>query len=178
MCKKEPWKVLLADAVVVAQCKLSLYYSSADGARGQIYNGATVLDPSQRLGVYKSPGFDPKLHWQYEKDFRQSYEKLFSHLDEHEERTAPPPLSASQLSFTALAASRRKTKTAVLSISIQLDDYLRSDPTDDNDPLTFWHSRSDSAPGLAHMAKDVLAVAIAGVGVERVFSAARRVCSY
>ncbi len=28
------------------------------------------------------------------------------------------------------------------------------------------------------MAKDVLAVAIASVGVERVFSAARRVCSY
>ncbi len=36
--KKEPWKVLLADAVVVAHRKLSQYYSSADGARGQIYN--------------------------------------------------------------------------------------------------------------------------------------------
>jgi hypothetical protein len=71
-----------------------------------------------------------------------------------------------------------KTKTAVWSISTQLDDYLRSDPTDDNDPLAFWRSQSDSAPGLAQMAKDVLAVAIAGVGVERVFSAARRVCSY
>jgi hypothetical protein len=67
--KREPWKVLLADEVVVAHRKLSLYYSSTDGARGQIYNWAIVLDPSQRLEVYKSHGFDPKLYPQYGKDF-------------------------------------------------------------------------------------------------------------
>jgi hypothetical protein len=64
------------------------------------------------------------------------------------------------------------------SISTQLDHYLRSNSTEDDNPLVLWCSRSGSAPGLVQMAKDVLAVAIAGIGVERVFSAARRVCSY
>jgi hypothetical protein len=51
--KRDEWKVLLADSVVTAHRKLSLYYSNTDGPRGQISNLATVLDPTQRLAVYQ-----------------------------------------------------------------------------------------------------------------------------
>jgi hypothetical protein len=34
------------------------------------------------------------------------------------------------------------------------------------------------SPGLAHMAKDVLAAPISGVGVEHLFSTARQVCTF
>ncbi len=33
-------------------------------------------------------------------------------------------------------------------------------------------------PSLAQMAKDILAIPVAGVGVERIFSIARQICSY
>ncbi len=89
--KAEPWKVLLADSVVAAHRKLSQYYSNADGRRGKIYNLATVHDPSQRLAVYKSLNFEPRLYRQYDRDFGQAYEQSYSQLD------GQPSLQLSQL---------------------------------------------------------------------------------
>jgi hypothetical protein len=176
--KSDAWKVTLADSVVVAHPKLSWYYSNADGPRGQIYNWATVLNPSQRLAVYKTASFNPKLHDEYNDDFLSGYGRMYSQLDQPEERSPSPPVSAARLSFTALAASRVRSKSSRTSCQPQLNEYPRSDLTDDDDPLAFWRSREESFPGLAQMAKDVLAVPIAGVGVEHLFSIARRICSY
>jgi hypothetical protein len=82
------------------------------------------------------------------------------------------------MSYTALATSKMRPKATAATLPSQLDDYFRAEVTDDNDPLAFWRSREETAPGLAQMAKDILAIPIAGVGVERIFSAARRVCGY
>jgi hypothetical protein len=71
-----------------------------------------------------------------------------------------------------------QSKAIGTSCFTQLNDYLRSEVTEDDDLLVFWRSRQATALGLAQMAKDVLAVPIAGVGVERIFSAARRICGY
>ncbi len=71
-----------------------------------------------------------------------------------------------------------QSKAIGTSCFTQLNDYLRSEVTEDDDLLVFWRSRQATAPGLAQMAKDVLAVPIAGVGVERIFSAARRIGGY
>jgi hypothetical protein len=47
--RTSPWKRLLADSVVAARQKLAEYYSMTDGARGNIYKWATILNPTQRL---------------------------------------------------------------------------------------------------------------------------------
>ncbi len=65
----EGWRVLLADSVVVTNYKLSQYYSNNDSPRDQIYNLATVLDPTQSLRIYMSNNFEPGLFEQYNKDF-------------------------------------------------------------------------------------------------------------
>jgi hypothetical protein len=44
--------------------------------------------------------------------------------------------------------------------------------------LAFWQSVKGVAPGLGQMVKDVLVMPISGVGVERVFSTARQICTY
>src|SRR5215208_8106522 len=44
--------------------------------------------------------------------------------------------------------------------------------------LDWWRINETKFPTLAQMAKDFLAIPIAGVGVERVFSSARDVCTY
>ncbi len=66
-----------------------------------------------------------------------------------------------------------RPKTTDACLSSQLNDYLCAEVTEDDDPLAFGRSREEKAPGLAQMAKDILAIPIAGVGVERIFSAAR-----
>jgi hypothetical protein len=82
------------------------------------------------------------------------------------------------MSFTALAMSKMRPKTTCISLSSQLNDYLQAEVTEDDDPLAFWRLREETAPGLAQTAKDILATPIAGVAVERIFSAARRVSGY
>lgn len=42
----------------------------------------------------------------------------------------------------------------------------------------FWKGQESTSPGLAAMARDMLCVAGAGVGIERVFSKSRNVCHY
>lgn len=48
----------------------------------------------------------------------------------------------------------------------------------EKDPLSAWKQLEREFPALALMARDVLAVPISGVGVERTFNMARDVCGY
>lgn len=44
--------------------------------------------------------------------------------------------------------------------------------------MTIWQQKEIDYPGLALMARDILAIPIAGVGVERTFNFARDICHY
>jgi hypothetical protein len=122
--------------------------------------------------------FIPKLHDEYDNDFCQGYNKMYSQLNQPEDETSSPPVSSARLSITALAASRVQTRSTCFCRSTQLDDYLISAPIEDNDLLAFWHAHAKSFLGVAQMAKDVLAVLITGVGVLHMFSITQRICSY
>ena len=62
--------------------------------------------------------------------------------------------------------------------SNHIENYLGTSVTQDESPLEFWKTKEHEMPGLAQMAKDVLVVPIAGVGIERLFNTARNICSY
>jgi hypothetical protein len=85
--------------------------------------------------------------------------------------TAALPATSSSLS----SLLRRRLKPA--AILSELDSYLASGITVDDDLLRFWKAREGMSPIFAQMAKDVLAVPISGVGVERTFSVARQLCT-
>jgi len=59
-----------------------------------------------------------------------------------------------------------------------LESPLYSVNGDGLDILEYWKSQAVIFPALAAMAKDVLAIPIAGVGVERLFNMARDVITY
>ena len=44
--------------------------------------------------------------------------------------------------------------------------------------LDYWKERQFAFPGLARMARDILAIPAASVGVERIFNSARDICHY
>jgi hypothetical protein len=49
---------------------------------------------------------------------------------------------------------------------------------DDRQPLAVWKSLETQLPSLSAMARDLLCIPLAGVGVERVFNFARDMCGY
>jgi hypothetical protein len=147
--KKEVWKVLLADSVVAAHRKLSQYYSNTDGPQVQIYNLAIVLDPTQRLTVYQSKNFEQGLYQQYNNEFRQVYMTKYSQLDKRDAPRVSTAPSTARMSFTALATTKMRPKTTDTILPSQLNDYLRAEVTEDDDPLAFRRSREATVSGLA-----------------------------
>jgi hypothetical protein len=82
------------------------------------------------------------------------------------------------MDLTSIARAKRNQTTRGTVTGTSLDRYLLSEATSDLQILQYWKVHEHLMPGLAQMAKDVLAIPIAGVGVERIFSVARQVCSY
>ncbi len=84
-----------------------------------------------------------------------------------------------RLGFAALVAlkQRQKVKCAAHTRTSRLEDYLTSPISSETDILSYWQSQEQDMPGLAQMAKDILAVPISGVGIERRFSTAQQICS-
>jgi hypothetical protein len=54
----------------------------------------------------------------------------------------------------------------------------KSPATNNRDILHFWQQHETDFPGQAKMARDVLAISFSGAGVQRLFFAARLICSY
>ena len=82
-------------------------------------------------------------------------------------------LDYAQIHLAAVAAQQQRKNLPINTNSSQLDSYLQSASTQENNPLTFWQAMTTSSPRLAQMAKNVLAVPISGVGVEKQFNTAR-----
>ncbi len=173
--KSEPWNVGLADSVSAAHRKLAEYYSRTDGQGGTIFNLACVLDPMQKLDLYRSPAFEARYASIYETEFRTFYRDNYSHL-ENEPDSVQQAARGTTDDFVSLAIAQHQASKGQKNRFSGLNQYLQSETTDDVDILSFWRDYEQRAPGLAQMAKDILAVPIAGVGVERHFSIARHIC--
>ncbi len=74
--------------------------------------------------------------------------------------------------------AKRNLTTRSTVTSTTLDQYLLLKTTSIFLILQYWKVHVHLILSLAQMAKDVLAVPIAGVGVEQDFLVARQVCSY
>jgi hypothetical protein len=173
------WKVKLAESLLAAHQKLASYYRNTDGLQGQIYNWATVLYPAQRLETYKTSNIDKKLLRAYKSDFRQQY-KRYEHLERVATPKPTPRLVSVRMGFAALATlkQREHVRRATASHTSRLNDYLSAAAILERDILLYWVSQEQHSPGLAQIARDILAVLISSVGVERLFSTACQICCY
>jgi hypothetical protein len=51
------WKRDLGNCVGAAHAKLAKYYCKTEGPKGRFYNFACILNPAQKLSLYRGPGF-------------------------------------------------------------------------------------------------------------------------
>jgi hypothetical protein len=174
--KMTPWKSGLADAVTAAHSKLA-EYTKTDGHRGTIYNLACILDPMQKLELYKSFAFKSHYVATYAREVRSFYDDEYAHL-EAERPSSPQRPKAAETDFISLAMAQHNASKGSRGQPSELDKYLQSETTTDRDLLGFWRAYESRAPGLSQMAKNVHAAVVATVEAERLFSVGRLVCPY
>lgn len=79
-----PWKSGIMKACEQASVKLSKYYSKTEGKGGLIYNLANVLDPTMKLGLYKT--WDEQEELNDNESYEEKYKKEFTeHFRKHYE---------------------------------------------------------------------------------------------
>ncbi len=178
MRKSQSWKLCLANSVLAVHTKLAAYYNNTDGPQGKIYNWATILDPPQRLETYKSLNYDRKLLKAYESDFGSEYTKRYAALKREATPERKPQTTSARMSFSALAAHKQHAMRAPPTRTARPIEYLSAPVSSDADVLAYWMAHELKLPGLSQMAKDILAVPISGVGVERLFSTALQMCCF
>ncbi len=175
--KSEAWTTHLGNSVDAAHSKLSQYYTDTGGAKGLLYNLASILDPGKRLKPYKSPDFAADQASIYEAEFRAFYNEYYASY-ERQDSVTQQGAAASVQDVIDLAYAEKHAGVSFNTSRSDLDDYLGSNPRPEREILSFWKQLEKISPGLAQMAKDVFSAAIAGVGVERVFSIVRQICTY
>jgi hypothetical protein len=122
--------------------------------------------------------FDRKLLKAYESDIRSEYKKRYAALEQELTPERRPVMASARMSFSALAAHKQHAKRAPPTRTARLVEYLAAPATSETDILAYWMAHEQQFPGLSQMVKDIPAVPISGVGVERLFSTARQMCSY
>ncbi|KAG9384346.1 Dimer-Tnp-hAT domain containing protein [Pyrenophora tritici-repentis] len=173
---------------------LDVYYSKTDAERGFLFNCATILDPTQKLTAYEDDSWEPQYKHLYRGQFLayldrydntdgrgstpgSSIVKRRSLGNEWFRKPAPPPTSALN-SFSSQNSSLVESDKTTGPTRQEGESYLSTAcvMTDDSfDILEWWKTNEPTYPRLSQVAKDILAIPIAQVGVERVFNVAKDV---
>ena len=111
----------------------------------------------------------------YRAQFAQFYKDHYAHNEVLRPSTMTDSTPAQDLNSLARNSRRRQHSEQGQSELIR---YLNGQTSNEDDPLQAWRREEREYPALALMARDILAVPISGVGVERTFNMARDVCHY
>jgi len=197
--KRMQWKVDIREGLVKAKLKAASYYGKTESPRGLLFGIGTCLNPYCKLNLFREWDLDASGETEYEK----SYEKEF--IPYYDLYYAPINNQAPDMSILQSGLNRRSKQlyssrhgAVILSAALA---YIESDsaippPKPDAEgmdptreacpPGIFYEAKilewgkvnTGRFPNLARMARDILAVQGASVGVERVFSMARDVIRY
>ena len=190
----------MKDAIPVALAKLRTYYSRTSNAGGLLYNLGTILNPQIKLSMYSSDEWGFNYFEEYRKDFLRYYKehyerrekpgeacKRFEQIHDPLRRKLQFVSSDEELfsllaydadyieevdRFSALHSGEDRTQNEAAL-------YIREKTVERKYlPLEWWKLYSHHFPVLSEMAKDILAIPIASVDVERCFSKARDILPY
>ncbi|KAG9381636.1 Dimer-Tnp-hAT domain containing protein [Pyrenophora tritici-repentis] len=172
---------------------LDVYYSKTDAERGFLFNCATILDPTQKLTAYEDDSWEP----QYKHLYRGQFLAYLDRYDNTDGRGSTPGSSIVKGGHLGMSGSESQLlpTSALNSFSSQNSSLVESDKTtgptrqegesylstacvmtdDSFDILEWWKTNEPTYPRLSQVAKDILAIPIAQVGVERVFNVAKDV---
>jgi hypothetical protein len=160
--EKTPWISEFIAAVEVGTKKLKEYYSKTGGSIETQYALAALLDPSQKLGIFSSPGWGRSWSKKYQKEFvkywSDNYQNLAMTMDD-QQRSSTAPQSLNGI-FRQHRQSIGPSKVSSATMN-EAEQYLRAPVigADSETPvLQLWKRIEPSYPSLALMARDILAV--------------------
>ncbi|KAJ8115409.1 hypothetical protein OPT61_g2929 [Boeremia exigua] len=190
------WPEVVRSAASKGRAKLSKYYARTGDEQGYLYNCAAILDPTQKLTVYEDETWDVQDKHTYRDQF-------LAYLDRYDEdngrsRSATQALYLSiqqsvEDEWFRRPASTMRSMSSSFSAQSQsspaLDGVEELPPTREEGEaylstpcvrsyagfniLDWWKANAATYPRLASVARDILAVPITEVGVERVFNTAK-----
>ncbi|KAL2005531.1 hypothetical protein VTN00DRAFT_2742 [Thermoascus crustaceus] len=172
----------LVQAIAAACEKLSEYYGKTEGDTGTFYNLASILNPTNKLTLYKNEKvWGSGYLEQYREDFCAYYLKHYQHLEEkgveitHIAKNTPVSGLATigRPAFHTMGAEKHTVSEAIRYLEQPVMNFFCQP-----DPLKCWKELETEFPILALMARDILSIPASGFGVERLFNVGRDVCHY
>lgn len=203
---KYSWVNSLIQGIDAAEAKLDVYYNKTYSNLGSIYGIGALLDPRCKLESFDQDfcwlNFNVK-DWkqEFEEQFRELYRKNYSqnttsstNLQMLREANMDPLARMLSQTRTNREFERESSQATEEEGSLhEIDQWfamsklfnfytnIYTNPIiepDNRAPLLVWKSLENDFPGLATMARDLLAIPMSGAGIERVFSLARDFCNY
>ncbi|KAG9375655.1 hypothetical protein A1F94_013793 [Pyrenophora tritici-repentis] len=162
------WLDVVRAAADRGRLKLSKYYSKTDAERGFLFNCATILDPTQKLTAYEDDSWEPQYKHLYRGQF-------LAYLDRYDNTDGRGSTPGSSIVKRRSLGNEWFRKPAPPYISVKQLFFPELFTNDSFDILEWWKTNEPTYPRLSQVAKDILAIPIAQVGVERVFNVAKDV---
>jgi hAT family C-terminal dimerisation region len=178
--KKVSWQRSVYTACENALNKLLDYYrsTSSDFNNNHIYNLANVLDPVQKLKLYKNSDLiaaEGKNFDVYEEEFRDQFTTQYSHIDNIQPTQT---FNSAVHDLNTLANLQQTINKRHFDKQSSVEKYFEQYVYSAGSILEYWKAAEHTMPAMAAMARDVLAVPVSGVGVERMFNMGRDICHY
>jgi len=182
--RNEGWAYELHLAVDTMASKLRKYYDKT--AKPYVYPEGVILDPFEKLILFKQETWESHYAEQYRLACRQRY------VNEYESINNPPNNASNQPSIRKRKRDGlddddendyRATLHRLAARQIKQNEFDRfvDSPVEDNDDmdvLEWWRLNYKMFPHLTQMARDVFAVPATGAGVERQFSKSGRIATW
>ncbi|OXV09426.1 hypothetical protein Egran_02811 [Elaphomyces granulatus] len=150
-----------------------------------IYNLGTILDPLKKTEKsYKIGTWSRRQKRDYVKDFISMYYQENYQTAEETEHLKQVPAITSVVAASGIASiGREPAEQQRLEVPVGSEaKRYTSTPVvkvkDSYNPLVLWKDLEKEFPTLAEMAKDILPIPAAGVGIERRFSEGRDIVTY
>ncbi|QSS74860.1 hypothetical protein I7I50_03800 [Histoplasma capsulatum G186AR] len=175
--EEQSWDATISSAIKQARDKLAEYYARTNQPFADYYAVAAVLDPSRRINAY-APGDWTEEERQIYVDIARTYYNDNYQQYEQENTQIEESMNHDSLDLHSLIASENLTKRN--ACNTEFDRYLHDDPVNvkGKSILDLWRMISSQYPTVAMMARDILAIPLAGVGIERKFNSSRDICHY
>ena len=146
---------ILIDAIDAAKTKLSKYYGNTESTGKKILSLSAILDPSNKLDMYRSADWGERYLQEYRTSFHNTYMDEYATFGEM--RSSSIQSGTNNNDLRSMLKSRSHINRARQSGDEALQ-YLESEPVGDVDPLNAWRVLEPRFPNLARMARDMLSV--------------------
>ena len=156
----------MLSALEAVKRKLSNYYSKTYHKHSDIYSSATILSLEFKLMIFDTASWEKEWKSIYRCRFTDLFYTHYTDSDslgmDSNKRLPKEPTD----SLSKVLRCQTIAKVRSLNEPSEVMAYLQESTSPHTNILDYWKAKQYILPRLASMARDILAVPVAGVGVE------------